>query len=511
MPVPFNKIVEDNTFGGPRFIPISSDGSVVYITSTDILAAVADDGTGTLQIRRSTDGGSTWNPLAQTFNASGNGWLFEFMGTVYLIQFNNLTPSSTPFEQFDGVQFLAVPSNGFPFAGTNNFVYNVRIIGGLAYIILVEFTQPGPQKNSRIYTWNGTTMTLFHTKNDMEYRDIAQVGTDIVIVGFSDDAVGDFSISTVWDGVSFTDYPSPTFAPKRIIEHDSNHYVLDSPDQGIQPVENKVARINSTNPLSLSAGLTLELLGERVVAVDLLSDGTELYVLARGASAANSGTLPNNPAVYRYSLTSVQLDELSFIFPTGSFVAKQARPASETILIMNWNQESSPEVFRLYEYDFSTPTPGTGFAVTETKIIEVGRACSDDAVYLNWQNRLGGRSFWLFDRETDVFEDRFRTRSGGVVVSEVTQLDEDRTNVRQIANSEVFSMRIGVDGLSTNRLKAIIEMFSSPNILMLASPPGTTPIKWIQVTIRDGSFTYSERQTRLQFEIELPQRYLQSN
>lgn len=511
MPIPFSKVVEDSSFGGPRFIPIAQDGAVVYITDTDILAAVAIDGSGTLQIRRSTDGGSTWNAIAQTFNVNGNGWLFEFQSTIYLIQYNNLTPSSTPFEQWDGIQFQGVAGNNFPFGGTNNFVYNVRIIDNVAYIILVEYTQPGPQKNTRVYTWDGTTMTLFRLLNDAEYRDIAKVGSDLVLVGFSHDATGDFSISSVWDGVSFTDYPSPSFAGKRIIEHLGSHYVLDVPDQGSQPFQTRIARINTTDPLSLSAGLTLEFAGNRIVGRDLFSDGVNLYVLSVGQAPAGAGSLANNPRVFRYSLIIFQIDEESFIFPTGTFIAKQAPRAADTVLVMNWNEESASEVFRLYEYDFGTPAPGTNFDVTENKLIEVGEVCQEAPVYLSWINRLGGREFWLFDQETENFEDKIRTRAEGEIRSEVLQIDEQRGNFKQIGNSEVATLRIGADGLSQNRVKAIREMFSSPNILMLVSAPGETPIKWIQVAVRPGSFSNTKRQSRIQFEIQLPDRFIQQN
>lgn len=511
MPLPFSKVVEDTNFGGPRFIPVTSDGAVVYITDNDILAAIENDGTGTLQIIRSTDGGDNWAPIAQNFNVNGNGWLFEFGGEVYLLQYNNLTPGSTPFEQWDGVQFQGVVGNSFPFAGTNNFVYNVRIIGGVAYIILVEFTQPGPQKNSRIYTWNGTTVTLFHSKNDMEYRDIAQIGSDILIVGFSHDAVGDFSVSTVWDGVTFTDYPSPTFAPKRILEHDGMHYVLDSRDQGAQPTQTRIAKVNSTDPLSLSSGLTLALAGNQIVGVDMFSDGNDIYVVSKGQAAPGAGSIPNNPRIYRYSLVTVQLDEESFLFPTGNFISQQAPRATDTILMFVWNETSASEVLRLYEYDFATPAPGTAFDVTETKIIEIGEACGSDGVYLGWINRRGGRSFWLFDQETDIHEDKTRIRVGATIKNEVLQLDEQRTNFRQINVTEDKTIRVGAEGLSKNRIDGIIEMFSSPNILMLISEPGTTPIRWLQVSIRPGSHRVSRRLRRVQFEIQLPDRFIQQN
>lgn len=511
MPLPFSKIVEDTGFGGPRFIPITSDGCVAYITDTDILAAVGNDGTGTVEIRRSTDGGANWAPIIQTFNTHGNAWLFKFGGTVYMLRYNNLTPLATPFEEWDGVQFIAVPGLGSPFAGTNNFVYNVRVIGALVYIILVEFTQPGPQKNTRIYTFDGAAVTLFRLVNDSEYRDVAMVGADLVMVGFSHDAVGDFSISTVWDGIGFTDYPSPSFAGKRIIEHNGDHYVLDVPDEGIQPVQTRVAKINTTDPLSLSAGLTLEFAGNRIVGVDMFSDGTDLYVISKGQAPAGSGSIPNNPRIYRYSLIAVQVDEEAFLFPTGTFISQQVQRAIDTRLLMDWNEESASEVFRLYEYDFGTPPPGTAFDVTETKVIEISEVCATDPVYLNWLNRFGGRSFWLFDQEPENFENKFRTRSDGDIRTEVLQLDQQRGNFKQIGPSEVKSIRVGVEGLTPNRLAGIIEMFSSPNILMLISAPGATPIKWIQVAIRPGSFTFTERQKRVQFEIQLPDRFLQHN
>ena len=46
---------------------------------------------------------------------------------------------------------------------------------------------------------------------------------------------------------------------------------------------------------------------------------------------------------------------------------------------------------------------------------------------------------------------------------------------------------------------------------MLVSEPGANPPQWVQVAIRPGSFTFSNRNRRVQFEIQLPDRYIQQN
>lgn len=144
-------------------------------------------------------------------------------------------------------------------------------------------------------------------------------------------------------------------------------------------------------------------------------------------------------------------------------------------------------------------------------IVEIREKCEDDSIYLAWQNTKGGFSYWLFDNKSDTFEYKLKTRSGSEIQRPVEKLDESIVFNEVISKEATESIKLGADNLSEDHINGIKKIFSSPRVLMLISPPSERPPRWINVNVRDTTFSYLKRNSSIEFEIELPLRFLQSN
>lgn len=149
--------------------------------------------------------------------------------------------------------------------------------------------------------------------------------------------------------------------------------------------------------------------------------------------------------------------------------------------------------------------------IFNNKIIEVREQCEGDSIYLCWQNTKGGFSYWLFDNKSDTYQFKVQTRSGDEIQRPVEKLDETVVFNEVISKEAKDTIKIGDDNLTEDQVNGIKKIFSSPRVLLLISPPAERPPRWISVNVRDTTFTHLKRNASIEFEIELPIRFLQSN
>lgn len=151
------------------------------------------------------------------------------------------------------------------------------------------------------------------------------------------------------------------------------------------------------------------------------------------------------------------------------------------------------------------PDPVIVEELTEEIIIEVRPApCSP--IFLSWVNSLGGVDHYAFEDINGNFETELKTRIDAEFERYVENLDTD-TNATGIASKSVEkSIKLGADNLNADVFEGLKDLFTSPGVFMLIN---ADPLTWLPVTVSPGSLRWTEKDSSIEFTIELPPIFVQ--
>lgn len=149
--------------------------------------------------------------------------------------------------------------------------------------------------------------------------------------------------------------------------------------------------------------------------------------------------------------------------------------------------------------------------ITELKNIKISRECVDNPIFLNWINKQGGHSYWLFNRMNSNFT---KTTNGNFYEKFVSDLENTQINFGMVDKKVQHTIKVGAN-VDVTDMDGIRGLFESPKILMLTNPTTWTVdgAKWQSVAIDDGTLLYFKTKTQrfdIEFDIILPMIYTQS-
>ncbi len=146
--------------------------------------------------------------------------------------------------------------------------------------------------------------------------------------------------------------------------------------------------------------------------------------------------------------------------------------------------------------------------LTEKKYVKIGDSCVDDPCYLQWLNRYGGSSYWLFGV---LNVDKATTKEIGYYERFVSDLETSQGNDGIISKSKELTKIVGAT-IPKDQMDGLTGLFCSPKVKMLVGQYWQVEgVKWHDVRIKSGSMVIN--QTRkdffdVSFEIILPKQYV---
>src|SRR5690606_24397330 len=146
------------------------------------------------------------------------------------------------------------------------------------------------------------------------------------------------------------------------------------------------------------------------------------------------------------------------------------------------------------------------------KFISLEKMPCREGGYLKWLNKYGGYSYWLFEKTFPI--DRSTKYTG--------ELDRDYDNLEQmparsipIGKESQDTMKIVAELLTEDESRIVEGLLDSPKIYLFTGKPfaqnGITD--WIEVTLKTTSARIKNARqplTNFTFDIELPQRFMQT-
>lgn len=144
--------------------------------------------------------------------------------------------------------------------------------------------------------------------------------------------------------------------------------------------------------------------------------------------------------------------------------------------------------------------------LTEEITIEVRRpSCeAQKRVYLCWLNTLGGWDQWLFEDQSDVFENEVSARTREEFNRYVEKLDAVQSDSDYVSREISRSVRLGTGKIGPDQVEGIAGLYTSSKVLMLISEPSVRPPQWLGVKVRDGSFNFNAQTQEAELVIDLP-------
>ena len=142
--------------------------------------------------------------------------------------------------------------------------------------------------------------------------------------------------------------------------------------------------------------------------------------------------------------------------------------------------------------------------ITEIKVIEILDApCNPIALY--WLYKSGAWDMWVFSgTQTEGIE----TAVGESFEQFISELSTVIGRQKFISKSEVPTITLGYEGLSTEKVRGIKGILSSIKVLMLTTAKNVLPPKFMEVNVETGSFKTIETENgfhNLEFTIQLPE------
>jgi len=138
--------------------------------------------------------------------------------------------------------------------------------------------------------------------------------------------------------------------------------------------------------------------------------------------------------------------------------------------------------------------------ITEKKYIKIEKGCINDPIYLEWHNKLGGKSYWLFGK-LNTFQTK--TAEVGYYERYVSDLESEQGNDGIINKSNERSISIGAN-IPADQMDGIRGLFESPKVKMLTNPEtwSVDGAKWQDVRINTGSKLTGQTRKGF-FEVEM--------
>ncbi len=148
--------------------------------------------------------------------------------------------------------------------------------------------------------------------------------------------------------------------------------------------------------------------------------------------------------------------------------------------------------------------------VTERKHIKIGKSCVSDPFYLQWLNRYGGKSFWLFGV---LNVEQVNTKENGYYEKFVDDLSTAEGNDGIISKSKELSKIVGAN-IPADQMDGLTGLFCSPKVKLLVEPNWVAEgTKWQDVRIKTGSLVISQTNKsfyEVSFEVIMPKQYVLS-
>ncbi|NQY41955.1 MAG: hypothetical protein HRT87_01210 [Legionellales bacterium] len=137
--------------------------------------------------------------------------------------------------------------------------------------------------------------------------------------------------------------------------------------------------------------------------------------------------------------------------------------------------------------------------------VKINKECHKYPVYLSWLNKIGGISYWLFDKENSTVT---RTKTNGKYQSNVTDLETATGNINMIGKSIAPVLEVGAR-ISESDMDGIRSLYESGSVEMLINPLTwqTEGVKWQRVLVKSGSLLVLKTGTsalNVKLKLELP-------
>ena len=148
--------------------------------------------------------------------------------------------------------------------------------------------------------------------------------------------------------------------------------------------------------------------------------------------------------------------------------------------------------------------------ITEIKTVKINDGCGENPVYLCWLNKLGGISYWLFNRYKT---EKTKTSINFPFSSNISNLETDQGNINISGKGVQPSYEIGAS-IPIADMDGIRGLYESGKVLMLANPTTWTTdgVKWKRVIITAGSLVVLKKDTSfydVRLTLNLPELYNQ--
>ena len=148
------------------------------------------------------------------------------------------------------------------------------------------------------------------------------------------------------------------------------------------------------------------------------------------------------------------------------------------------------------------------YRVTEIKNIDVEDA-GCNPLYLAWLNKFGGWDSWVFSGKQI---EGLSVSNGIVFENFIDYLDQfiQRDIIQEKKSQKQITL--GYDQLPISKVEGIKGLLDSVCVLMMTDFAGASNPTWLEVQVKDGSFTLIDNEfgtQDLEFSILLPQNFNQ--
>ena len=131
--------------------------------------------------------------------------------------------------------------------------------------------------------------------------------------------------------------------------------------------------------------------------------------------------------------------------------------------------------------------------LTEKKKIKFDHECKDFPIYLNWLNRLGGYSYWLFFKE---HTEKTSTSVENKYIKSIKDLENARATNDITGKKATHTILVGcrckaedIDGLTGLYESPKVERLMNPETWETDGPTGGILPIWQRVIVKPGSIT----------------------
>jgi hypothetical protein len=132
--------------------------------------------------------------------------------------------------------------------------------------------------------------------------------------------------------------------------------------------------------------------------------------------------------------------------------------------------------------------------ITEIKKVEISKDCFDFPIFIEWNNKIGGKDQWLFYHTNT---ETTKTKQLNKYVHFVEDLETSIGQEDIVGKTAAPEIQFGAN-VHESKMDGIRSLYESPKVLILVNPntwqtdgPSNTPLpKWKRVLIKTGSFVF---------------------